>query len=102
MRDADVGGSRASQNDAPFAEIDDDLRAEKVDGVIAIDDLSASASRGAVATTFCPTLSENEAVREAPARFAVRPGHVHPGFDRAVEEHDGYTVVEKRSASGDS
>jgi hypothetical protein len=41
------------------------------------------------------TIAEYEQVRSVPTHFAVRHGHVVPEAERVVEEHAGYTVVEK-------
>jgi hypothetical protein len=41
------------------------------------------------------TVEAYEAMRQNPARFAVRPGHELSGVERVVEEHEGYVVVEK-------
>lgn len=38
---------------------------------------------------------EYRAVRAAPDRFVVAPGHTVPELERVVERHDGYDVVEK-------
>ncbi|MFN2488834.1 MAG: hypothetical protein ABR529_03665, partial [Actinomycetota bacterium] len=41
------------------------------------------------------TLTEYEAVRGHPARFAILPGHDIPSVEMVIERHDGYDVVEK-------
>lgn len=46
------------------------------------------------------SLSEYEAVRRIPTHFVVRPGHVHPQFERGVEQHRSYTVIEKFGEGG--
>jgi hypothetical protein len=38
---------------------------------------------------------EYEKLRRIPTHFAVRPGHEMPDFERVVERHDGFVVVEK-------
>ena len=43
------------------------------------------------------TVTEYEAVRAHPARFAIVPGHEVPSIERVVSEHDGYAVVEKHA-----
>jgi hypothetical protein len=43
----------------------------------------------------CLTIPGYVAVRESPVRFVVLRGHVFPGLERIVEEHEGYVVVEK-------
>jgi len=47
------------------------------------------------------TLAEYEAVRAAPARFFVKPGHVHESVERVVTSDPGrYEVVEKVDHAG--
>lgn len=41
-------------------------------------------------------LSEYEAIRGDPTRFAVVPGHELPNIESVVERHLAYLVVEKR------
>ena len=41
------------------------------------------------------SIAEYEAIRSSPVRFPVKPGHDYPEFERVVEEHEGYVVVEK-------
>jgi hypothetical protein len=41
------------------------------------------------------TVSAYEAVRIAPTRFVVTPGHQNEKLERIVETHSGYIVVEK-------
>jgi hypothetical protein len=41
------------------------------------------------------TLSEYDAVRAAPTRFAVVPGHELPEIERVVDRHSSYLIVEK-------
>lgn len=40
-----------------------------------------------------------EAVREDPARFIVKPGHVVPDIESVVEEQDGYWVIRKHEGA---
>jgi hypothetical protein len=42
------------------------------------------------------TLHEYEAVRAAPNRFAVVPGHELPEIERVVDRHSTYLIVEKQ------
>jgi hypothetical protein len=47
------------------------------------------------------TITEYKHVRSVPTHFAVRHGHVLPEAEQVVEEHVGYTVVEKFEAAAD-
>lgn len=46
------------------------------------------------------SLTEYEEVRRIPTRFVVKPGHVQHRFERAVEQHRRYAVVEKFGDGG--
>jgi hypothetical protein len=41
------------------------------------------------------SIAEYEAIRSSPVQFPVKPGHDYPEFERVVEEHEHYAVVEK-------
>ena len=52
------------------------------------------------ATTACRqhlslTLREYESVRANSRRFVIVPGHDEPEFERVVDEHERYAVIEK-------
>jgi hypothetical protein len=42
------------------------------------------------------TATVYKAIYADPDRFVVAPAHERPEFERVVERHDAYTVVEKR------
>ena len=46
------------------------------------------------------SIAEYEAIRSSPLRFPVKPGHRYSEFERVVEEHDRYVVVEKFGEAG--
>ncbi|HEY7003418.1 MAG TPA: hypothetical protein VH281_03995 [Gaiellaceae bacterium] len=41
------------------------------------------------------SIAEYEAIRSSPVRFPVKRDHDYPEFERVVEEHERYVVVEK-------
>lgn len=41
------------------------------------------------------TRDEYERVRRASVWFAIKPGHEHPDFERVVERHERFSVIEK-------
>ena len=41
------------------------------------------------------SIAEYEAIRSSPVQFPVKPGHDYPQFERVVEDHEHYAVVEK-------
>ncbi|MDP9226920.1 MAG: hypothetical protein M3P18_24370 [Actinomycetota bacterium] len=45
------------------------------------------------------TMPEYEAVRSNPRQFAVTPEHDSPP-DRVIEEHEGFTVIQKTGEEG--
>jgi hypothetical protein len=45
-------------------------------------------------------VSVYEAVRDHPRRFLIVPGHQREGFERVVEEHADYLLVEKLGEAG--
>jgi hypothetical protein len=45
------------------------------------------------------TRAEYEGVRRAPDRFAIKPGHAHHDFERVLEGHERYDVIEKTGSS---
>jgi hypothetical protein len=47
------------------------------------------------------SIAEYEAVRSSPVRFPIKPGHEYSEFERVVEEHGGYVVVEKFGKAGE-
>ena len=102
MERIDLSTRRAAQNRELFGEIGDDLRllSERVDGELAIDEFVCECVDSGCSDRVALTVAEYEAVHEMPARFAVRPGHVHADYDEVVDEHDQFTVVAKRAASG--
>jgi hypothetical protein len=46
------------------------------------------------------TLAEYEDIRSHPRRFLVLPGHQVPDAETVLENHVGYSVVEKREEAG--
>jgi hypothetical protein len=41
------------------------------------------------------SIAEYEAIRSSPVQFPIKPGHDFAEFERVVEEHEHYAVVEK-------
>ena len=103
MERIDLSERRAAQNHELFGDVGDELRvlSERVDGELAIAEFVCECVDIGCSDRIALTIAEYEAVREVPARFAVKPGHVHFDHDDVVSEHDQFTVVEKRDASVD-
>ena len=47
------------------------------------------------------SIAEYEAVRSSPLHFPIKPSHDYPEFERVVEEHKSYVVVEKFGKAGE-
>jgi hypothetical protein len=75
-------------------ELSDDLNAPQAEFVCECAD-------PACAERFSLSRFEYEAVRDHPDRFALVAGHYRPRFERIVEEHDCYLVVEKVDEAGE-
>jgi hypothetical protein len=92
---------RLAGNEALFREVNDrvaavathfidvDTRGETVD-------FTCECGRADCAEPIVMTLTEYEAVRAEPTRFAVAPGHEQPEIETVVKRHPTYFVVEKR------
>jgi hypothetical protein len=84
--------ARIGFNEATFREINEGVRATPPDAR-----LSFRCECGRLGCNQLVALSrpQYEAVRTNPRRFFVIPGHELTEFERVVERHDDYTVVEK-------
>jgi hypothetical protein len=51
--------------------------------------------------TIQASVAEYEAIRSSPVRFPVKSGHSQSEFERVVEEHEDYVVVEKFGDAGE-
>jgi hypothetical protein len=101
MSDPDVSQRRATENHALFRDIDDGLRAlsDEIDGVILIEEFICECHQPRCAYHIALTSEEYEAVREVPTRFAVCREHVDLAFDRVIEVHERYAIVERWAAT---
>jgi hypothetical protein len=44
---------------------------------------------------------EYEEVRAVSDHFAIKPGHEHPDFERVIERHDRYVIIDKVGQADD-
>src|SRR4029450_7789531 len=70
-------GIRAARNQALFRSIN-----EQIEEIECMDRIVMS-------------LQGYREIRRVPTHFFVKRGHVYPEFERVVEEHDGWVIVEK-------
>ena len=94
---------RGARNQALFRDVNE--RIDSLTGADAVPRSDAWAFLCECADSGCTdtillTHDEYEAIRQVPTRFPVKPGHVVPEIERVVEEHDGYSVVEKVGEAG--
>jgi hypothetical protein len=101
--EGDIRADRAARNEALFRRVNE--RIEDVNAAFATigehGEFICECADSACTEKIQLALSEYEAVRSFPTRFVVKPGHVLPENERVVEEHNGYTVVEKIGHAGE-
>jgi hypothetical protein len=92
---------RLAGNEALFREVNERV-AEVAEAFVQVEatsepvEFSCECGSAACTERIAMTLAEYEAVRAAPTRFAVAPGHEVPDIERVVARHPGYLVIEKR------
>ena len=96
-----TSAKRAAANEARFREANEQIRAraaqlelpeQPTPFLCECDDERCT-------TIVLLTTNEYEAVRSGPRTFLLTPGHQTTN-DRVLEEHDGFTVVEKTGEEG--
>jgi hypothetical protein len=94
---------RVAINQSAFREVNESLEKLNRDfsQVIPVGDFVCECADTGCTARIGLTIAEYEQVRSVPTHFAVRHGHVVPEAERVVEEHAGYTVVEKFEAAAD-
>ena len=85
---------RAAKNAAVFREVNERLEELRAPTASFIDFVCECAQVDCVEQILL-TVSEYEALRREPERFAVSFGHDNPDVDRVVAEGERYVVVEK-------
>jgi hypothetical protein len=94
-------GERRALNENIFREMNERLeRLGEEFGEGMVEFLCECADRTCSAALLIP-LSVYEAVRDHARRFLIVPGHQREGFERVVEEHPDYLVVEKLGEAGE-
>jgi hypothetical protein len=90
---------KGAQNQALIREVNE--RIEEIAGEVAnLEFLCECADRGCVQTIVL-SITEYESVRSSPVRFPIKHGHDYPEFERVIEDHERYVVVEKFGEAGD-
>jgi hypothetical protein len=92
---------RLAGNEALFREVNERV-AEVAENFVQVEthsepvEFSCECGRADCMEQIAMTLVEYEAVRHAPTRFAVVPGHEVPDIERVVDRQSNYLVVEKQ------
>ena len=90
----DAREERIGKNETLFREVNERIEeiaeGERTDFLCECGDIDC-------AQTITLTLSEYEALRAEPDRFAVLPGHEQLDVEEVVERHEGYVVVRKHA-----
>jgi hypothetical protein len=94
---------QAAINQSVFREVNENLEKlnQDLNELIPVGDFVCECADTACTVRIRLTIAEYEQLRAVPTHFAVRHGHVVPEAERVVEEHGGYTVVEKFEAAGE-
>ena len=83
---------RVAFNEATFRQINEGVRGGGPDGLLSF---RCECGRLGCNRLIALTREQYEAVRRDPRRFFLIPGHELDEFERVVERHDAYSVVEK-------
>jgi len=95
------GAERRALNENIFREMNERLeRLGEEFGDDTVEFLCECADPACSAALSIP-VSVYEAVRDHARRFVLIPGHQREGFERVVEEHPDYLVVEKLGEAGE-
>ena len=88
---------RAARNQTAFREVNERLEglAEAFQFVGETSSFACECADPGCIAMMNLRLSEYEAVRSHPNKFAVLPGHVDPDVEEVVAEHERYVIVSK-------
>jgi predicted ThiF/HesA family dinucleotide-utilizing enzyme len=95
---ADEGKRRIAMNEATFRRINEAVRGDPPDAVVAF---LCECGRLGCNQLIGLTRAQYEAVRSHPRRFALVPGHEIIEAEDVVERHAEYRVVEKHADASD-
>jgi hypothetical protein len=93
----DERGRRLGQNEVLFREVNERLR-ELGEGFSLVSDAPAfvcECVNSSCTEQIRMSLETYEQIRAEPIRFFVIKGHEEPDYERIVEEHEQFVVVEK-------
>ena len=91
----EVQQERAARNEAVFRDVNERIRDITEAQDEKVGEMLCECEDLACADRITISLSDYELVRAKGHRFAVVAGHENTEFERVVEEHDAYVVVEK-------
>jgi hypothetical protein len=94
---------RAARNEALFREVNENIaRLEERHGTTVTEPVYiCECANAGCADNLAIDPATYERVRREARLFFVRPGHEHPQFERIVESHADYSIVEKTGEAGD-
>lgn len=94
---------RAAENQALFRGVNDRIRElnEVFDALLPYGSWACECDRLDCIQQIELTMEEYEALRSAPNRFAVVPGHFDPEVERVTEQSERYWIVEKVGAGAE-
>ncbi len=98
-----MGGAetRVGINESIFRDVNERIEELGDDFNVAQTEFVCECADPACAERVPLSRAEYEAVRDHADRFFLVPGHFRLGFERIVEEHDRYLVVEKLDEAGE-
>jgi hypothetical protein len=94
---------RAARNEALFREVNENIaRLEERHGTTATEPAYVcECANAGCAEQVAIDPETYRRVRQQPRLFFVRPGHEGPQFERIVERHENYLIVEKTGDAGE-
>jgi hypothetical protein len=93
----DGRGRRIAENEVVFREVNERLRelGESFSLVSEVAEFVCECANTSCTERIQLTLSEYERVRSDPKWFFLIPGHEELSYERVIEEHETYLIVEK-------
>jgi hypothetical protein len=88
----DAREQRVIRNEALFREVNERIADISRSGPI---EFMCECGEEACLESIGLTRGEYEEVRSVSDHFVMKPGHEHPDFERVIDSHDRYVVVDK-------
>lgn len=94
----DAREQRVIRNEALFREVNERIAEISRSGLI---EFLCECGEETCLESIGLTCEEYEEVRSVSDRFVMKPGHEHLDFERVIDRHDRYVVVDKAGQAGD-